>query len=83
MGARAPKNGHPRVVLITCEAVAEWLSIKVGHVQVLARRGELKGRKVGGLWRFQESEVQAFIDGQAKGESDTETPVAASLQAGS
>lgn len=51
-----------RAPLIPLSVVAEWLDVSPDLVYRLCRDGRLPGIKVGGLWRFRESDVDRYID---------------------
>lgn len=53
-----------RAPLIPLSVVAEWLDVSPDLVYRLCRDGRLPGIKVGGLWRFRESDVERYIDSQ-------------------
>ncbi len=44
-------------VFLTASEVAEFLKLNVETVYALAQKGELPGAKIGGQWRFLESDV--------------------------
>ncbi len=46
--------------------VAQMLRVSVRSVTRLAERGELVGFKVGDLWRFHRSDVDAYIERQKR-----------------
>lgn len=46
--------------------VAQTLKVSVRTITRLAERGELKGFKVGDLWRFYQSDVEAYIEEQRR-----------------
>lgn len=46
--------------------VAAMLKVSVRSITRLAEKGELIGFKVGDLWRFQRSDVEAFIEAQKR-----------------
>jgi len=52
--------------LLTPDEAAKILKVNVRTVTNLIRAGELKGVKVGRVWRIREEDLQAFID-QARG----------------
>lgn len=47
--------------ILTIRQVAEYLQMSSTTVYQLVSRGELPGRKVGGMWRFIRSEIDAWI----------------------
>jgi len=53
--------------LLTPKEVAFLLQVKPVTIMTYLRRGELKGVKVGRLWRVRGSDLEAFLqEGQAK-----------------
>ena len=52
--------------LLTPDEAAKILKVNVRTVTNLIRAGELKGVKVGRVWRIREEDLQAFID-EARG----------------
>ncbi|HEY7418943.1 MAG TPA: helix-turn-helix domain-containing protein [Ktedonobacteraceae bacterium] len=46
--------------------VAALLKVSVRSITRLAEKGELTGFKVGDLWRFQRSDVEAYIETQKR-----------------
>lgn len=46
--------------------VAAMLKVSVRSITRLAEKGELTGFKVGDLWRFQRSDIEAFIEAQKR-----------------
>jgi len=46
--------------------VATILKVSVRSITRLAEKGELIGFKVGDLWRFQRSDVEAYIEAQKR-----------------
>ena len=52
---------------IDAEQVAEMLGVKQARtVIIMAKRGEIPAFRVGDLWRFYRSDIQAYIDEQRK-----------------
>lgn len=52
---------------IDAEQVAEMLGVKQARTVInLAKRGEIPAFRVGDLWRFYRSDIQAYIDEQRK-----------------
>ena len=50
--------------ILTLREVADTLKLSVRTIKRLVSTGQLKGFKVGGVWRFQQSDVEAlFVDG--------------------
>ena len=41
----------------TAQDVAEYLLVTARHVTNLAKRGELKGRQFGNVWRFRRQDI--------------------------
>ena len=52
--------------ILTMREVADYLRITEKTAYRLASEGKLPGFKVGGSWRFRHSEIEAWIDMQAK-----------------
>ena len=50
---------------MTANQVAELLQISRDMVYQLATRGELRGRKVGRIWRFSREAIDEFMRGGA------------------
>jgi excisionase family DNA binding protein len=50
--------------LLTSEDVAEWLRVDVVTVRRLINRGELPAYRVGGEFRFKESDLEEFLERQ-------------------
>lgn len=48
--------------LLTLRQVAEWLQVSDRTVHRLISDGTLKGVKVGRQWRFEEKEVEAYLN---------------------
>jgi nitrogen PTS system EIIA component len=48
--------------LLTARDVAELLSFSAGTIVDWAERGEVPAFKVGGRWRFRESELLAWLE---------------------
>lgn len=52
---------------IDAEQVAEMLGVKQARTVInMAKRGEIPAFRVGDLWRFYRSDIQAYIDEQRK-----------------
>jgi len=50
---------------IDAEQVAEMLGVKQARTVInMAKRGEIPAFRVGDLWRFYRSDIQAYIDEQ-------------------
>jgi len=56
------EEGMVIIDLLTPNEVAKILKVNVRTVTNLIRAGELKGVKVGRVWRIKEEDLQAFID---------------------
>jgi excisionase family DNA binding protein len=55
-------DGRGRVErLLTTREVAQMLRVSVRFVQLLASRGSLPAIRVGRLWRFRRTDVEAFL----------------------
>lgn len=52
--------------LLTIKKVQERLKVSERTVFNLMQRGELHGFKVGKLWRFEESDIDGYIERQQK-----------------
>jgi excisionase family DNA binding protein len=52
--------------ILDTKEVAKLLKVSTRTITKLAERGELSGFKVGDLWRFQRSDVEAFIVSQKR-----------------
>ena len=53
-------------VLLTATQVAKILQVSEAHVYVLAKRGELPSVRFGRVVRFDENEIDAFIQAHKK-----------------
>jgi excisionase family DNA binding protein len=52
---------------INAEQAAEMLGVKQARTVInMAKRGEIPAFRVGDLWRFYRSDIQAYIDSQRK-----------------
>lgn len=51
--------------LLTLRQVAEWLQVSDRTVHRLIADGKLRGVKVGRQWRFEESEVESYLNSLA------------------
>ena len=51
--------------IMTIKEIAEYLKITEKTAYRLAAEGRIPGFKVGGAWRFRQSEVEAWIDRQS------------------
>lgn len=47
--------------IMTIKEVAEYLKIKEVTAYSLAAKGEIPGFKVGGSWRFDKADIEAWI----------------------
>jgi PTS system nitrogen regulatory IIA component len=54
------------------EQLASYLQRDAREVGKLASRGHLPGRKVGGEWRFNRTEINQWLEGQLPGYSDAQ-----------
>lgn len=52
--------------ILTIREVAEYLKLNEKTTYRLAAEGKIPGFKVGGAWRFRESEIQRWIEMQEK-----------------
>ncbi len=52
--------------IMTIQEVATYLKITEKTAYRLASNGKIPGFKVGGAWRFRQSEVNAWIDRQSE-----------------
>lgn len=52
--------------ILEAKEVAALLKVSVRSITRLAEKGELVGFKVGDLWRFQRSDVEAYIEAQKR-----------------
>lgn len=50
--------------ILTAEEVADYLKINIRTVYKLLETGELRGRKIGRIWRISESAVNDFVQGE-------------------
>jgi excisionase family DNA binding protein len=55
------------------EEIAEKLGIVPATVREWLRKGELKGLKLGRLWRVKESDLQAFLESKGITSEKTES----------
>ncbi|MFQ5462357.1 MAG: helix-turn-helix domain-containing protein [Phycisphaerae bacterium] len=51
--------------ILTVAEVARYMRISRDTVYRLAARGELRGRKVGRIWRFPKSAIEEYVHGNA------------------
>jgi len=54
------KPPGPEVEFLSADAVAQRFGLPVSTIRRLARQGQIPGRRVGGLWRFRSSELEAW-----------------------
>ena len=52
--------------ILEAKEVASLLKVSVRSITRLAEKGELVGFKVGDLWRFQCSDIEAYIEEQKR-----------------
>jgi len=52
--------------ILEAKEVASLLKVSVRSITRLAEKGELVGFKVGDLWRFQRSDIEAYIEEQKR-----------------
>lgn len=57
---------------MTMKEVAEYLKINEKTAYRLASEGKLPGFKVGGSWRFRQSDIDSWIDKEAKAQGGAE-----------
>lgn len=50
--------------VMTTEQVAEYLQVALRTVYVLLEKGDLRGVKVGRVWRIRKAEVDRFLNGE-------------------
>lgn len=48
--------------VLTAKEAAELLRINPDQLRILATRGEIPGKKVGGVWRFLRSKLIAYLE---------------------
>lgn len=64
------RGGYVTIVMpdeiLEAKEVAALFKVSVRSITRLAERGELVGFKVGDLWRFQRSDVEAYIEAQKR-----------------
>lgn len=54
--------------ILTADEVAEYLKVNIRTVYKLLESGELRGIKVGRIWRIAESAVNEFVRGDEPGD---------------
>lgn len=59
---------------MTVREVADYLNVNEKTVYRLAQRRELPGFKVAGAWRFQKSDLEAWIEDQKTTASNEKPP---------
>ena len=59
-GKAAPPSIGER--LLTIKEAAEMLRLSRRTVREYVRRGEIKGRIIGGRWRFRRADLDSFFD---------------------
>ena len=52
------------IPVLTSQQVAEMLQCSSAHVNNMAARGELPGRKCGKLWRFSRAKIMEWLEGK-------------------
>ncbi len=52
--------------ILGAKEVAALLKVSTRSITRLAEKGELVGFKVGDLWRFERSDVEAYIEAQKR-----------------
>lgn len=64
------EGGHMNLMamnkVLEPKEVAQMLRVSVRTITRLAERGELSGFKVGDLWRFYQSDVEAYVEAQRR-----------------
>jgi len=53
--------------LKTMEQVAQWLQLSNRTLAQMVRNGDIPATKIGGSWRFEESEIQNYINAHKTG----------------
>jgi len=56
--------------ILTLKEVAEYLKLAEKTAYRLAAEGKLPGFKVGGSWRFKESDIESWIEESKKKQKD-------------
>lgn len=56
--------------ILTLKELAEYLKLAEKTAYRLAAEGKLPGFKVGGSWRFRESDIERWIENSKKGRKD-------------
>ena len=57
-----PSGQDPEERFLTLKEVAAILQLSTRTIREYVRRGELKGRLIGGRWRFRRKDIDAFFD---------------------
>lgn len=52
--------------ILTVKELAEYLKLNEKTAYRLAAKGQIPGFKIGGSWRFRKSEIDMWIEEQAK-----------------
>lgn len=68
---------EPLEPMLTVDQVAELLQVNPETVRRMLRRGELRGRRLGGTkagWRIPTAAVRAYMAGEPAGAGDQVTP---------
>jgi excisionase family DNA binding protein len=52
--------------ILEAKEVAIMFKVSIRSITRLAEKGELVGFKIGDLWRFQRSDVEAYIEAQKR-----------------
>ena len=60
--------------VLTGDEVARLLRVSRDTVYRLAARGELPGRKIGRIWRFQRRSIEEYLSQHGQGESSRTLP---------
>lgn len=48
---------------LTVEQTADYLKVHPRTIQLLARKGTLRGAKIGRRWVFRRTDIDAFLEG--------------------
>ena len=59
--------------VLTSKEVSDYLRIPVSTLWTLTKKGKIRGIKVGKHWRYLESEVHAFLNGNGNGSVASES----------
>lgn len=51
--------------LLTLQDAMKYLNVSRSMINRLLKRGELKGIKIGNVWRFQKKDIEEFINQKA------------------